>query len=792
MDVPPHTPPPERIPDLVLDALGSVPDLAVLVFDRNLRAVRGDVAGRKVSELVPDADAEAFETACRKALDGEQSTLIHPFAGRVHRSMFAGSRDDQGLVVGGVVVTRDVTEEHRALEDLERRERDFRALAEEASDVMSRHSLDGTYLYVSPACRRLFGFEPEELIGHSAYENFHPDDAERTRNLLAEALSRTDTITTQFRTLRKDGSWAWVESAVRHTVDPATGRVTDVIAVTRDITSQRLAQQAERRFETAFADAPIGMALVDVEGRFMKTNRALHEITGYPEDELGRLTFQDITHPDDLKADLAFLEQLVAGEIPGYQMEKRYYTQSGALIWVLLSVSLVRDDDGAPLHFVSQIQDITERKRMEDHLQHLADQDPLTGLMNRRRFEDELQRQVSRCVRYGEQAALLLLDLDHFKFVNDTLGHKTGDRLLKAVAGSIRERLRASDVCARVGGDEFAVVLLGADAAEAQTIAEGICERIRETVLDADGEEIRTTASVGVVTLDGDVEDVFVAADVAMYDAKALGRDRALTFGADTDAAGGSPRGLPWQQGVRRALADQRFELHAQPIVELATGAVANHELLLRLRHENGELLPPVRFLEVAEHLGHMRRLDRWVIDEAVHLLASSDLDLAVNLSGPSLSDATLATYVERAIAAASVDPTRLIFEVTETTAIENMREAVSFAERLAGLGCRMALDDFGSGYASFAYLRALPLDFVKLDGDYVRGLTESPRDRALVRAIAQMAVALGYDTIAEHVEDAETAELLMTLGIRLGQGYHFARPAPLDLPSAASSAPAG
>jgi diguanylate cyclase (GGDEF)-like protein/PAS domain S-box-containing protein len=774
--------------DLTLDALGGLTDLAVLLFDSDLRATRGDVAGQAVTDLVPDADAAAFEDACRKALAGEQTTLIHTRFGRVQRSMFAGSRDEDGAVVGGIIVTRDVTDEAHALERLERRERDFRVLAEEASDVMSRHTVDGVYLYVSPACRRLFGFEPEELLGTNAYDNFHPDDVTRTREQIAEAMRRSDAITAQFRTRRKDGTWAWVESAVRHTADPETGDVLDIVAVTRDITSQRLALEAEQRFETAFSDAPIGMTLVGLDGSFMKTNRALREITGYTEQQFAGLTFQDITHPDDLGADLAHLQRLVDGDVAGYQMEKRYYTRAGPLIWVLLSVSLVRDEEGRPLHFISQIQDITERKRMEAHLKHLADQDPLTGLMNRRRFEDEVQRQVSRCRRYGETAALLVLDLDHFKFVNDTLGHKTGDRLLKAVAGCIRERLRDTDVCARVGGDEFAVMLLGADAAQAQDVAEGICERIRVTVLDADGEQIRTTASVGVVALDGDVEDAFVAADVAMYDAKALGRDRALAFGAEDAERGRPARGLPWQQGVRRALTEQHFELHAQPIVELATGTVVKHELLVRLRHPDGELLGPARFMEVAEHLGHMKRLDRWVIDEAIRLLTVTDMSLSVNLSGQSLSDASLAVHVEEAIADAVVEPARLVFEVTETAAIDNMRQAVSFAERLSRLGCQMALDDFGSGFASFAYLRALPFDFVKLDGDYVRDLTDSARDRALVRAIAEMTQALGYDTIAEHIEDAATAELLLSLGIRYGQGYHFARPAPLEVPTSARS----
>ncbi|MCW3016768.1 MAG: hypothetical protein JWO02_3860 [Solirubrobacterales bacterium] len=285
--------------------------------------------------------------------------------------------------------------------------------------------------------------------------------------------------------------------------------------------------RATQLFATAFADAPVGMALVGLDGAWMKVNRSLLELTGYSEDELLALTFQDITHPDDLDADLELLQRLVAGEIERYSMEKRYFTASGSLIWANLSVSLVTAPDGTPEHLISHIEDITERKRLEQSLQRLADHDPLTDLWNRRRFGEELQRQVHRSKRYGEQAALLVLDLDDFKQVNDTLGHKAGDSLLRAVATAMRKRLRSTDSLGRLGGDEFAVLLINTSPDEATTLARQLAETISSNPVHLDDREIVATASIGVAVIDRTVESdesVLVAADAAMYEAKAAAR----------------------------------------------------------------------------------------------------------------------------------------------------------------------------------------------------------------------------------------------------------------------------
>ena len=280
--------------------------------------------------------------------------------------------------------------------------------------------------------------------------------------------------------------------------------------------------------------SPIGMTLVGLDGRFLKVNRALCDLVRYGEDELQELTFQDITHPDDLDADLAHVHELIDGDRATYQMEKRYFTKQGAVIWVLLSVSIVRDEDGGALYFISQIQDITERKRIEQHLHRLADHDSLTGLWNRRRFEEELLRQIGRCTRYAERATLLYIDLDDFKQVNDRLGHKVGDNLLRVISGRLAERVRRSDSCARIGGDEFAVILPGVAGPTAEGIAQDFVALIRDSILPIGAETVRCTASVGVVNLDADTtsdQDVLAGADIAMYDAKGAGGDRARVGG---------------------------------------------------------------------------------------------------------------------------------------------------------------------------------------------------------------------------------------------------------------------
>jgi diguanylate cyclase (GGDEF)-like protein/PAS domain S-box-containing protein len=389
---------------------------------------------------------------------------------------------------------------------------------------------------VNPAFAAMHGGQVEDFVGRPLIRVLTEADAARIAALASEVHER-GYIAYESDHVRLDGSVFPVATEVfaARGDDGALlfriGYMTDVSA-RRAVEEER--QALQRRFETAFSDAPIGMTLVGLDGQFLKVNRALCELVGYDDGELQELTFQDITHPDDLDADLAHVQDLIDGKRETYQMEKRYFTKQGAVIWVLLSVSIVRDEGGPPLYFISQIQDITERKRIEAHLHRMADHDSLTGLCNRRRFEEELLRQIGRCMRYAERATLLYIDLDDFKQVNDRLGHKVGDDLLRVISGRLAERVRLSDACARIGGDEFAVILPGLAREQADDIAQDFVALIRDSTLAIGGETVRCTGSIGVVNLDADTtshQDVLVAADIAMYGAKGAGGDRICVGG---------------------------------------------------------------------------------------------------------------------------------------------------------------------------------------------------------------------------------------------------------------------
>jgi diguanylate cyclase (GGDEF)-like protein len=426
-----------------------------------------------------------------------------------------------------------------------------------------------------------------------------------------------------------------------------------------------------------------------------------------------------------------------------------------------------------------------ERRRSEERLQYMADHDPLTGLLNRRRLEEELERHAAEVRRYGSTGALLLLDLDRFKHVNDVLGHKAGDELLVSVASLLRERLRSSDVVARLGGDEFALLLPRGGADEASKLADDLLTAVRErAVVVSAGQRRGITASIGIALFDDPAEatgdDVLLKADLAMYDAKEAGRD-----GAALATEEGSERRtswkLTWGKRIRRALIEDRFVLFAQPIKGVREDGIDRYELLLRLADDSGELIRPGDFLHIAERLDLVQEIDRWVVMQALELLGQQPgIALEVNLSARSVGDRVLLELIERGLTQHGVEPSRLVFEVTETAAVANFHRANRFARRLARLGCRFALDDFGSGFGSFYYLKHLPFDFLKIDGEFVRGCLVSRTDQLVIEAVVGIARGLGKQTIAEFVERAQIASFLERNGVDYLQGYWLGRPQPV------------
>jgi diguanylate cyclase (GGDEF)-like protein len=459
---------------------------------------------------------------------------------------------------------------------------------------------------------------------------------------------------------------------------------------------------------------------------------------------------------------------------------------------VLVSAAPLPSSDGLARHAVVHVLDMTERKRFEQQLRQLADHDALTGLYNRRRFDAELERTLALARRYGGRGALVLLDIDGFKFVNDTQGHSAGDELVVRIGTILAAQLRTTDVLGRVGGDEFCVLLPEVDEAEAVLVAEKILHAIRrQATVERPGRLPRITASAGIATYGNrpgsiTAEDLTATADMAMYDAKDRGRDRVAVY-----AEGDQPRTrltdrAEWTSRLEAAVADDRFRLVAQPIVGITANGVPRAELLLRYLGDDGRLVAPGVFLYLAERSDLICQIDRWVLSEAVRHLGDvhergRDLALAVNLSARTLVDPDLPVYLEGLLASRRIPAGRLVIEVTETAAIVNIDRARRFADDLHRLGCRLALDDFGSGFASFYYLKHLAFDYVKIDGEFIKHLPENRTDRLVVEAVVGIARGLGTRTVAEFVGSPEVVQVLEELGVDYGQGYHLGMPAPVE-----------
>jgi len=570
------------------------------------------------------------------------------------------------------------------------------------------------------------------------------------------------------------------------------------VGTAQDVTElraiERNAHAARERFRVAFENAPVGMSIATPEGRLLQVNDSLCEITGYTRDELLSMNVATITHPEDLGERAPLDEQLVAGEIDNYIRDGRLLRANGEAVWVSRHVRMLRDEDGSPLQTLTHFVDITERRTMERELRHMADHDPLTGLLNRRGLEAELERHVAHVNRYGDRGALLVLDLDHFKAVNDTLGHEAGDRLIVSVATLLSGRLRSSDAVARLGGDEFAILLPDANAEVAQHVAEQIVADIHSNALIEQGQSTRhVTASVGVTMFtQGQVnaESVLVDADLAMYDAKEAGRDQVAMHAGDRDEQPRMKARLEWIDRIRSALDQGQFTLHAQPIAELHSERVSQCELLLRMVDDSGDTIPPGAFLYIAERYDLIQELDEWVARQAIELVAREEAAgrqgaVEINVSAKSLANDRLLELIESEVAHHEIDPSRLIFEVTETAAISHMALARSFAERLKRLGCRFALDDFGAGFGGFYYLKHIPFDYLKIDREFVTDCLHNRTDQLVIEALVSLAHGLNKQTIAEGVEDHETELFLRRRGVDLAQGFHIGRPAPIadDVP---------
>jgi diguanylate cyclase (GGDEF)-like protein len=428
---------------------------------------------------------------------------------------------------------------------------------------------------------------------------------------------------------------------------------------------------------------------------------------------------------------------------------------------------------------------LEEADKTEAELRYLADHDSLTGLLNRRCFRGKLDRYVSFAARYGGQGAVMIIDIDGLKEVNDRLGHQSGDKLIRRVAEILRERVRTTDLVARLSGDEFAVLMPQTDTAGALQLGEDLRAEAAEA-FPAGSELSEATISVGVTIFGGELDNgseaVLVAADQAMYQAKEEGRNRIALFEGPERSGRAPQRGQTTSARIRDALTQNRLSLATQPIRSLASGGIERYELLLRMTGDDGELLPASSFIETAERSGMVQELDRWVVARALELLAEREragepVSLHVNLSGASLTDISVLEFIERRLDEGDADPGRCTFEITKTAQVEDYETAAGFADRLTEFGCEVAIDDYGSGFSPFHYLKQIPFDVIKIDGAFIRDMPRNDADQLTVQAIVQVARGLGKRTIAEFVQDDETTRMLREYGVDMAQGFHLGRP---------------
>lgn len=545
-------------------------------------------------------------------------------------------------------------------------------------------------------------------------------------------------------------------------------------------------KESEERFRSAFAHAPIGIGLVSRQGKWLKVNHALSEILGYEADELLSMEFQTMMFPEDLGGTLVKIHELMAGRIASCQMEQRYMHKTGRTVWTLWSVSAAGDIRSENSNLIFQLQDITDKKIAEQKLQHEATHDALTGLPNRALFMRRLEEALERSRHDPKyQVSVLFIDLDRFKFVNDSLGHLIGDQLLIGIADRLRQCMRPPDIVARLGGDEFMILVEGRYYAERITRIADRIQRQFDKPFDLYGQEVYSSASIGILRASENhmtSEDVMRDADTAMYQAKRSGRSRHVVF--DDDMHTVAKETLLLETDLRKAIERYEFEVQYQPIYSLSTGEIEGVEALARWNHPQLGEIPPSRFIKLAEETGLIDPLGELVLDKACtevgeiyDVLDQDTLKLSVNLSCRQFAQPFLVRQVENILNRTGFPPTRLKLEITETVFFEYQERAIEMLNELRTSGIEIDIDDFGTGYSNLSYLVRLPISTLKIDRSFVSPIDEAGANTELVRTIVSMAKNLGLKVIAEGIETKSQLEALRKLKCESGQGYLLSSP---------------
>ncbi|NMZ70117.1 PAS domain S-box-containing protein/diguanylate cyclase (GGDEF) domain-containing protein [Pseudomonas peli] len=691
------------------------------------------------------------------------------------------------LIMG--LLLRDIEQQKIAREALRQSEAQLRAITEAVPDLSLVLDEDGRYLKIKTPDNDLLLAGSEELLGKRLDEVLPASQADLFMQFIQRTLG-SDTPQSIEYGMQTQAGHRTFEARARRLDAPIEGKRA-VVLMARDIT-ERVTLELDRRIAAIAFESQQGMLITDAQTRIVKANQAFSKITGYSEEEvLGqptRMLGSGRQGPEFYQELWQTLTE--TGEWQGEIWNRR---KNGEVFPEWLTISAVRDEQERVTNYVASLTDISERKSAEQKIQHLAFYDPLTGLPNRRLLRDRLQQAMILCSRKGQHAALIFMDLDDFKNVNDLHGHQVGDELLCQVADRLKTTLRELDTVARLGGDEFVILLEGlgpyAEEAGAQVehIGSKLLQALREPYLVND-QRFNNSASLGVVLFNDEqhtVDELMQHADLSMYNSKAAGKNT-LSFYDPQMQAVVSMR-LRLEEDIRRGLAEGEFILYLQAQAG-ANGALEGAEALVRWQHPQRGLLGPGNFIEIAERCGLIEQMDLLTLRQGCELLARwaglpqmASLSLAVNISARLLYKDDFVDLIQQILVDTQASPLRLKLEITESLLLNDKDKAVLRMQALRAMGIRFSIDDFGTGYSSMAYLQQLPLDQLKIDQSFVRDLPASTSSLAIVRAILAMAQSLELEVIAEGVEDQVQRQALYDSGCKHFQGYLFGRPMAIE-----------
>jgi diguanylate cyclase (GGDEF)-like protein/PAS domain S-box-containing protein len=655
----------------------------------------------------------------------------------------------------------------------------MRAIVDTAAEGIIVVDHEGLMDTFNPAAERLFGYLAQEIRGrHLA--SLLPG--------IFEIKQRIDEHREEREVEGRHRNGSVIQCSLRVSAMEISGKRMFTCLVA-DISQRKIAESelldAESRYRALVETAHDLVWSMDPKGCWSYLNSASHMIYGLePEDMLGRPVIE-FCAPDNLESDQKAFQSLMDGR-DLYQYETIHLDQQGNRRQLSFNAKVHMDADGRIIQISGTARDVTDQKAFHQQLTYQAEHDSLTKLFNRHYFQQELERTVARVARNPSMTcALFYIDLDQFKYINDTLGHAAGDTLLVEITQLLLGHVREGDLLARFGGDEFTLLLYNISSADIMSAAEHFRQLFEDYIFVQDGKSFNVSCSIGAALIDPFVETAEEAlshADIACNLAKAQGRNRINIYDPAGSNKAGMAEDMGWASRVREMLEQDKFQLVYQPIISLSDDQVQDYEVLVRMVCDDGEIILPGGFMPAAERFGLIHSVDRWIVNRALSQLArlhsqGEEVRFSINLSGKAFEDASLLPMIQNLLVDARIDPSKVCFEITETAAIAKLSEAKKFISALKSMGCLFALDDFGAGFSSFAYLKNLPVDKLKIDGAFVQGMATSQIDQAMVKSMNQVAQALGKQTIAEYVEDAATLELLRDFGVDYAQGNYIGKP---------------